>query len=133
MWNSFDLSLFKKGQIAKNKVKKMKVEALVDSDAYMLCINENILHQLELDIIDTRPAQLADGSIRDLDVAGPIELHFENRRTITQALVLPGDSQVLLGSIPMEDLDVIIDPKRQKLMVNPNSPNFATTILKGIR
>ena len=75
----------------------------------MLCINENISHQLGLEIVDTRPAILADGSIRDLDIAGPIEIRFENHRTITQAAILPGDSQPLLGSIPMEDMDVIID------------------------
>ncbi|MBM2813971.1 MAG: hypothetical protein HW421_733 [Ignavibacteria bacterium] len=130
LFNSYDLISFKKGKIPKNQIKKIKVEALVDTGAYMLCINEKIFHQLELEIIDTRPAQLADGSIRELDVAGPVELHFANRRTITQALILPGDSQVLLGSIPLEDLDVIIEPKTQKLMVNPESPNFATTILK---
>jgi clan AA aspartic protease len=130
LFNSYDLISFKKGIISKGQIKKVSVEALVDSGAYMLCINENIFHQLDLEIVDTRPAILADGSIRDLDIAGPIEIRFENRRTITQGLILPGDSQVLLGSIPLEDLDVIIEPKNQRLVVNPASPNFATTILK---
>jgi clan AA aspartic protease len=128
--NSYDIISHRKGNISEEQIKKITVEALVDSGAYMLCINENILHQLALEIIDTRPAVLADGSIRDLNVAGPIDIKFENRRTVTQALVLPGDSQVLLGSIPMEDMDVIIEPKKQRLIVNPTSPNFATTILK---
>lgn len=128
--NSYDIISFKKGNISKDKIQKITVEALVDSGAYMLCINENILHQLGLEIIDKRPAVLADGSIKDLNVVAPIEVRFENRRTVTQGLVLPGDSQVLLGSIPMEDLDVIIEPKNQRLIVNPASPNFATTILK---
>jgi clan AA aspartic protease len=128
--NYNDISAFKKGDISKDHIRKITVEALVDSGAYMLCINENIYHQLGLDIVDTRPAILADGGIRDLEVAAPIELRFENRRTLTQGLILPGDSQVLLGSIPMEDLDVLIDPKNQKLIVNPASPNYATTILK---
>ncbi|MCX6154677.1 MAG: clan AA aspartic protease [Candidatus Kapabacteria bacterium] len=128
--NSYDLISYKKGLINKDEIKRITVEALVDTGAYMLCINENTLHQLGLEIIDKRPAVLADGSIKDLDIAGPIEIHFQNRRTITQALVLPGDTQILLGSIPMEDMDVIIEPKQQKIMVNPLSPNFATTILK---
>jgi hypothetical protein len=46
------------------------------------------------------------------------------------ALVLPGDAEPLLGAIPMEDLDVCINPLRQELVVNPDSPDYATTILK---
>lgn len=130
--NSYDLISYKKGLISKEQIKKISVEALVDTGAYMLCINEIILHQLGLEIIDKRPAVLADGSIKDLNVAGPVDIQFENRRTVTQALVLPGDSQVLLGSIPMEDMDVIVEPKNQKLIINPASPNFATTILKNV-
>ena len=45
-------------------------------------------------------------------------------------MVIKGVTEVLLGSIPMEDLDVVIDPKRQRLVVNPESPYIATKILK---
>ncbi|NCI45155.1 hypothetical protein [Sediminibacterium soli] len=47
-------------------------------------------------------------------------------------MVLPGDAEPLLGAIPVEDLDVFINPLRQKLTVNPDSPDYATTILKKI-
>ena len=46
------------------------------------------------------------------------------------ALVLPGNNEVLLGAIPMEDMDVIIDPKKQTLEVNPEHPYFAQMKLK---
>ena len=45
-------------------------------------------------------------------------------------MVLPGNAQVLLGSIPMEDLDVIIDPLKQELTVHPERPYIPKTILK---
>jgi hypothetical protein len=44
---------------------------------------------------------------------------------------LPGDSEPLLGAIPLESMDVIIHPLRQELMVNPESPDVAMTKLKA--
>ena len=64
------------------------------------------------------------------DLVGPVELRFENRATTCRALVLPGDSEVLLGAIPLEDLDVVIHPLRQELIVNPDSPDVAITKMK---
>ena len=55
---------------------------------------------------------------------------FENRRTTVDAVVLADRGEVLLGSVPMEDLDVIIDPKRQKLIVNPDYPYIPLTYAK---
>jgi len=60
--------------------------------------------------------------------AGPIELRFNNRIDFAGTLVM-GD-QVLLGAIPMEDMDLVIIPKTQVLDVNPSSPNIATSIAK---
>jgi hypothetical protein len=75
---------------------------------------------------------LADESERLVDVVGPIEIRFKNRRTVAEALVLTGATEVLLGSVPMEDLDVVIDPKNQTLEVNPRNPNIPVTILKNV-
>ncbi len=73
---------------------------------------------------------MADGSLRAYDVVGPIELKFKNRRTVCNAMVLPGDNEVLLGAIPLEDMDVLIHPQRQELIVNPDHPYFAQMKLK---
>jgi hypothetical protein len=53
---------------------------------------------------------------------GPIELRFKNRIGFAGALVI-GD-QILLGAIPMEDMDLIIVPKTRTLAVNPDSPKY---------
>lgn len=128
--SSFDLELQRRGKIAKEEVKRVQVKALVDSGAYMLSINENIKAQLDLTVIEEQIAELADGSRVKLEVVGPVDVRFANRSTSARALVLPGDAEVLLGAIPMEDLDVIIDPKRQTLAVNPAHPNIAEKKLK---
>jgi clan AA aspartic protease len=104
------------------------VEALVDSGATHLCIPEHIQLQLRLEPIDSKEVTLADGSKKLVPYVGPIELHFKNRVGFAGALVM-GD-QVLLGAIPMEDMDLVIVPKTRTLDINPNSPNFASSVAK---
>ena len=45
-------------------------------------------------------------------------------------MVLPGDSEPLLGAIPLEEMDVLIDPLRQELIVNPEHPDMAVLKMK---
>ena len=104
------------------------VVALADSGAVHLCIPEHIQIQLKLEAIDNKEVTLADGSKKLVPYVGPIELRFKNRVGFAGALVM-GD-QVLLGAIPMEDMDLIIIPKTRTLDVNPDSPNVASSIVK---
>ena len=104
------------------------VVALADSGATHLCIPEHVQVQLQLDEIDSKEVTLADGSKKLVPYVGPIELRFKNRVGFSGALVM-GD-QVLLGAIPMEDMDLVIIPKTRTLDINPNSPNFASSIAK---
>jgi hypothetical protein len=87
-------------------------------------------NSLDLPLIEEQVFRLADDSERRGEVVGPVEIHFENRSTTVRAVVLSGADEVLLGSIPLEDLDVVIDPKKQRLIVNPDSPYIATKHLK---
>jgi len=104
------------------------VVALADSGAVHLCIPEHVRIQLKLEAIDNKEVTLADGSKKLVPYVGPIELRFKNRVGFAGALVM-GD-QVLLGAIPMEDMDLIIIPKTRALDVNPDSPNIASSIVK---
>ncbi len=125
-----DLVLHRRGFLEKEKIKQITVDALVDSGAYMLTINENVRAQLDLPFIEKQFGRLADETLLELDVVGPVEVRFENRSTTVRAIVLPGNAEILLGAIPMEDMDVLIDPKQQKLLVNPAHPYVATKHLK---
>lgn len=128
--NGGDMYLFRQNLLGEEKIKQVTVNALVDSGAYMLCINENVKTQLDLPVIEKQFSRLADETLLELEVVDPVEIRFENRSTTVRAIVLPGNSEVLLGAIPMEDMDVLIDPKRQKLVVNPEHPYVATKHLK---
>jgi clan AA aspartic protease len=128
--NGGDVYLQRKKLVDEKEVKKVTINALVDSGAYMLTINENVRAQLDLPFIEKQFGRLADETLLELDVVGPVEVRFENRSTTVRAIVLPGNAEVLLGSIPMEDMDVLIDPKQRKLVVNPAHPYVATKHLK---
>ena len=106
----------------------LEVEALVDSGAVHLCIPDHVKIQLKLEAIDEKEVTLADGGKRLVPYVGPIEIRFKNRVGFAGALVM-GD-QILLGSIPMEDMDLVILPKQRILDVNPYSPNIASSIAK---
>jgi clan AA aspartic protease len=128
--NSDDLALVRRGYLKENEVRKMKVNALVDSGAMMLSVNETIKVQLGLSVLDRQMGELADGSKQSFEIVGPVDIRFANRQTTVRAVVLPGDTEPLLGSIPMEDMDVLIDPRGQKLILNPSSPYMAKKSLK---
>ena len=128
--NGDDLVLHRRGYIKEDEIKRMTVNVLVDSGALMLTINEEIKSQLGLQKVDERSAQLADGTVLNLDVVGPVEVRFANRRSSVDAMVLPGDAEPLLGSIPMEDMDVLVDPNQQRLIVNPKHPYIIQHSLK---
>jgi clan AA aspartic protease len=128
--NGEDLVLANRHIIGQEEVKQMTVNMLVDSGAYMLAINESIQEQLKFPVIEKRKAQMANGSLEEYDVVGPVEVRFKNRQCTCRAMVLPGDNEPLLGAIPMEDMDVLIHPLRQELVVNPEHPYFAQMIMK---
>jgi len=112
----------------KPKVKPVEAVALADSGAVHLCIPESIRSRLQLDEQDRKEVTLADGSKRLVPYVGPLELRFKNRVGFVGALVM--GNQVLLGAIPMEDMDLVILPKDRRLDVNPDNPNIASSIAK---
>ena len=105
----------------------VEVDALVDTGALHLCIPEHVRIQLKLEAIEEKEVTLADGSKQLVSYVGPIEIKFKNRTGFAGALVL-GD-RVLLGAIPMEDMDLIVIPKTQTVDINPQSPNVASSIV----
>ena len=106
----------------------IEVDALADTGSVHLCIPEHVRIQLELEEIDSKEAALADDSRKLVPYVGPIEVRFKNRVGFGGALVL--GNQVLLGAIPMEDMDLVVIPSTRTIDINPTSPNVATSVVK---
>ena len=105
-------------------IKPVQAEALVDTGAVYLVIPEHVRLQLQLEQQAEREVTLADGSRRSIPYVGPVETRFKNRVAYVGAIVM-GD-EVLLGAIPMEDMDLVVLPRQRIADVNPDSPNIAS-------
>ncbi len=110
------------------EISPLSTDALVDTGAVYLVIPEHIRLQLQLDEQGKKEVTLADGSRRLTPYVGPIETRFKNRVAYVGAVVM-GD-EVLLGAIPMEDMDLVLLPQQRVADVNPNSPNIASAKAK---
>ena len=105
--------------------------SLVDTGSNYLCIPQHIALQLKLKTLEEREVTVADGSKKICPYVGPVKVAFANRQCYVGALVL--DQSVLLGAIPIKDMDLIIHPALLKLMVNPDNPNIAGALAMGMR
>jgi clan AA aspartic protease len=110
------------------EIEPVEAEALVDTGSVFLVIPEHVRVQLQLDEQAQKEVTLADGSRRLIPYVGPVETRFKNRLAYVGALVM-GD-EVLLGAIPMEDMDLVLLPQQQLADVNPANPNFASAKAK---
>ena len=110
------------------ELEPVEVDALADTGSVHLCIPVHTQIQLKLAQIDEKEITLADGSRKLVPYVGPVELRYRNRTGFAGALVM-GD-QPLLGVIPMEDMDLVVVPKTTTVVVNPESPNVASSIAK---
>lgn len=128
--NGRDWDDYEEGQISGEEIRRMTVRMNVDTGAIMLSINENIQHQLGLRTREMRPCQLADGSFVELPVVWPVMVRFGKRKSVTSALVLPNNTEPLLGAIPMEEMDLLVDPGRNRLIPNPEHPNEPVMALR---
>lgn len=120
--NLEDAILAKKGHLPSEKIRRMTVRMMADSGAIMMAINQDIQAQMGLPIIEKMVVQLADGTPIELDVVGPLQVRFGNRSCTVDALVLPRNAEPLFGAIPMEYMDLVVDPARQALGPHPSRP-----------
>jgi len=113
--NALDVGKEREGLIKNHEIRQTTVQALVDTGAWTLVINEAVRDKLGLHIIGTDFGTFADGNKESFNVAGPLEVIWKDRRTICVALVLPTADEVLLGAIPLEALDLTINPRKEEI------------------
>ncbi|WP_375380825.1 hypothetical protein [uncultured Sphingomonas sp.] len=117
---------------ARPELEEVDAKALVDSGAAELCISRLIQLQLKLEPLEQRVVTYADGRKENVDYVGPIRVEVFGRHAYTGAMVVPGDT-VLLGAVPMQVMDVLIDPARHQLIPNPDYPNVPGALAMGFR
>jgi clan AA aspartic protease len=113
--NGADLVRLNDGNISDNDVRSVTVTAVVDTGALTLIINEDVCQKLGLAVEGTRTATLADGSKVICNITEPVRIYWKDRDFSCNAVVLP-EGEILLGVIPLEFMDLIIDPVAEQLV-----------------
>ena len=114
--NAVDVANARTGIVKEQNIRRITVEALVDTGAWTLVINEAVRGQLGLEATRTAPGTLADGTQAEYKLAGPLEVRWKDRITNCDALVLPDAEDVLLGAIPLEAMDLTINPRGEDVV-----------------
>ena len=114
--NVWDMGNAQDGRIREEDIRSVTVNALVDTGAMTLCINEEIRQKLGLRIVGSRPVRVANGVRVTTQVTEPVEIIWKDRYTTCKPIVIPGAEFTLLGVVPLEDLDLIVNPVDRELV-----------------
>ena len=113
--NAGDVTNVERGIIKEPEVRQIAVKALVDTGAMALYISEDMRQQLGLAVEGIQEITLADERKSTSMVTEPVRIYWNDRVTALPAYVVEGIKDVLLGVIPLEAMDLIVDPTLQEL------------------
>jgi clan AA aspartic protease len=113
--NKEDIMRAKEGQISGKNIRSLTMTVLVDTGASNLVINEEICRQLGLGTVATREANLAGGGKGFCKITETVQVQWKDRIATVDPVAFP-DGKTLLGVIPLEILDLIVDPVRHELV-----------------
>jgi len=116
--NDVDTCNAKRGYIKADEIRQTTVQAIVDTGAWTIVINEDTRDKLGLDDKGYGEATLTDGQKEEFPMAGPVEVWWKNRRFTCDALVIPEAPDVLLGALVLEGMDLTINPLRELVGVH---------------
>jgi predicted aspartyl protease len=93
-------------------------DALVDTGASTLSMPRRLITQLGLRPVRTRRDRTPAGIV-DVQVYATARLTVQGRECVCDVLELPDECPVLIGIVPLEILDYVVDPNSQRLIGNP--------------
>jgi clan AA aspartic protease len=99
-----------------SEIRTLKVEAMPDTGAWTLVINEDVREKLGLAIEETSKSTLADGKTDIYDVTESVKIRWKDRSTVLPAVVVPNAKDILLGALPLEAMDLMVDPAHGRLV-----------------
>ncbi|MGH7169574.1 MAG: aspartyl protease family protein [Gemmataceae bacterium] len=117
--NLYDLESHQRGLLAADQVRSVEVsDALVDTGATLLSMPKRLISQLGLRFVRTRQVRTSAGPAT-VQVHGTVRLTIQGRDCPSDVTELPDDCPVLIGQVPLELLDFVVDPIGQQLIGNP--------------
>jgi predicted aspartyl protease len=117
--NLDDLFSLDKGQLPAEQVRSIEVnDALVDTGATGLLLPRRLITQLGLHAYRTRPSRTIAGTL-PMAIYRAVRLTIQGRDCISDVGEIPHDFSPIIGQVPLELLDLVVDPRGQRLIGNP--------------
>jgi clan AA aspartic protease len=104
------------GVIPESEVRRLTVNAVVDTGAWTLIINEETCEKLGLRVEEAGETTVAGGGTVPSGITEYVEVRWKDRKTSCEAVVIPGEEDVLLGAYPLEGMDLMVHPKKRELV-----------------
>jgi len=114
--NVSDVFQARQGNIPEDKIRQTTIDVMVDTGASMLVIDEKILQQLGAGVMQESEITLANDAKEKCKVTDPLVIKWEDRSIVMPALVIENSPDFLLGVLPLEGMDLIVDTVNQKLI-----------------
>ena len=86
-----------------------------DTGAWTLVINEDVREKLGLTIQGSSISTLADGKTSNYPITESVKIQWKDRNIELPAVVVAEAKEVLLGAMPLEGMDLIVDPVHKRL------------------
>ncbi len=120
--NPIDRDMFRRGLIKEEDVRSLTTQAIADSGAVMLVLPQEVVEALGLPDMGKVIVKYADERKEERSVAGPVLVSVVNRQANVDCVVGPPAGEVLLGQLPLEAMDLLVDCGQRKLVPRPESP-----------
>ena len=107
------------GEIAESDVRKFEIaEALVDTGASNLSLTKSMIAALGLYPMKTRRVMTVAG-VQDVGIFGAVDLQIDGRNCTCDVTEIPDECPALIGQVPLQLMDFVVDPKRHRIVANP--------------
>jgi predicted aspartyl protease len=113
--NNEDIALFDRGMLAPEKIRQVSIRGVVDTAANHLVLPASVVQHLGLPTPTEASVRYADRRTAVRPVAEQVGVQLLGRRSVFRALVEPDRDTALIGAIVLEDLDLLVDCRHQKL------------------
>ncbi|MDR1144102.1 MAG: retroviral-like aspartic protease family protein [Spirochaetaceae bacterium] len=113
--NAVDVGSVQRGYMKEQEVRQVTVQAVVDTGASTIMLDEETFRNLGLAVEGERYVNIADGGRRSCKITEPVRICWNDRSAVSPAVVIPGSKHVLLGAIPLEMMDLVVNPVKMRL------------------
>ncbi len=117
--NLEDLWAVRRGSLAEDQIRRIIVtDALVDTGATTLALPTSLIRQLGLAKVSQKQSQCTKG-VGEVDVYEAVRLTIQGRYGTFDVMEVPDELPVLIGQMPLEFLDLVVDLRSRRLTGNP--------------